>query len=116
MDVLPLKETHKILGANGNYYINEHWSSMNAVEFFGNPTYFKLNNQRKRSKQNLRNAYAFTNGWWLRSETTAVYCHDASLPDKDNVNWSQACSSSNYPDPIIVAPHYNGNNKPALML
>ena len=111
-----LKEAHTILGANGNYYVNDHWSAMSVVEYFGNPPDLKSNNVRAGLAKNLRNAYSFTNGWWVNSETTAVYCHDGSLPDKGGVSYSTACGSSNFPDPIVVAPDYHGKDKPALLL
>ena len=111
-----LNEAHKVLSADGNYNIQEHWHDMNAIEFFGNPTDLKSNNQRKGLKKNLQRAKSFTNGWWIQSETTAIYCRDGSLPDKDGVSWSTACNSNKFPDPIVVAPDYHGKDKPALML
>lgn len=111
-----LKEANTILGATGNYYMSQHWDSMNAVDFFGNPPDLKSNNLRAGLAKNMRNAYSFTNGWWVSAETTAVYCHDGALPDKNGVSYSTACGSANYPDPIVVAPDYNGKDKPALLL
>ena len=111
-----LSEAHQLLGADGNYNIDNHWHGMGVVEFFGSPTDLKSNEQRPGLKQNLRNGYSFTNGWWLSSETTAIYCHDGNLPDKDGVKWSQACGSSQFPGSIVVAPDYHGKDKPALML
>ena len=111
-----LIEAHTVLGANGNYYVDSYWLSMNAIEFFGNPPILKNNGRRAGIKQNLQNAYSFTNGWWFQAHTTEIYCHDGSLPDQAGTSWSTACGSSDHPDPIVVAPNYNGNGKPAVML
>ena len=110
-----LAEAHTILGADGNYNIGDHWHSMNAVEFFGNPSLLKQNTGRNSLKRNLENAYSFTNGWKFSSHTTAIYCRDGSLPDQDDFQWSRACGSPAFPDPIVVAPNYHGKNKPALL-
>jgi hypothetical protein len=111
-----LQEAHTILATAGNYYIGNYWDSMNALEFFGNPPALMKNGGRKTLQTNLRLAHAFTNGGFFTGITTAIYCDDGSLPDKDGVKWSEACGSPDYPDPIVVAPHYHGKDKPALML
>jgi hypothetical protein len=111
-----LKEAHTILGANGNYYLNDHWDGMGAIEYFGNSPDLKINNQRDGLAQNFRNAYSFTNGWWFNWHVTEVYCHDGEMPDKNGISYSTACGSSSYPDPVVVAKDYNGAGYPALML
>lgn len=107
-----LKEANTILGANGNYYIDSWWDSMNAVEYFGAPSDVKFNNRQKGLAANLRNAYSYTNGWWFSANDAEVFCHDGSMSGA----YAQACTSSQYPDPIVVVPNYGGNGKTAYML
>ena len=112
-------EAHKILGAYGNYYIDEGgslgencWHSMNAVEFFGNPSAVKLGHRRKSIRQNFRKAYDFTNGWKFNSHNTQIFCHDESMFGI----WKDACSAEDQPSPIVVVPNYRASGQVAMML